>query len=91
MCSYRPEFELRRVKFMFATGPAVKQPPPFFPQCIPMRSGPNWLCRLRFGNAEVRASADGGRDDEHTPYTALLRLKSDGATVTRGWSGKAVS
>lgn len=89
MCSYRPEFELRRVKFMFATGPAVNKPPPFFPQCIPMRSGPNWLCMSRFGSAEVRASAEWRMGSQ--AYTALLRLNSDGAIVTRGWSGKAVS
>lgn len=28
LCSCRPEFELRRVKFMFATGPAVNKHPP---------------------------------------------------------------
>lgn len=31
MYSYRPEFELRRVKSMFATGPAVNSPPSLLP------------------------------------------------------------
>lgn len=31
MYSHRPEFELRRVKSMFATGPAVNSPPSLLP------------------------------------------------------------
>lgn len=90
MCSYRPEFELRRVKFMFATGPAVNKPPSLLPTMHSHAKRTELAVQVKVwqGTSEgIRGIARKGR----RAYTALLRLNSDGARVTRGWSGKSVS